>query len=189
MKHLSLLLGALLLSVVSALGAAPPPPALLVTITGTISTQVLIGMTEGRINVDKLDNTRVFEEFRVSPQAYALILDLGGTGSVTLRQKNSGGALPDIVVMTFTGGGSAIDTKAKLFRVHTDLSSTATNTLFEAISGAVQGTLKYEGGFPPSKFRSGSFKAFALGTDPSPDGNGKAQLRFSLKTAGEFRQQ
>lgn len=52
----------------------------------TISTQLVIGMTEGRINVDKLNNARMFKEFGLSQQDYALILDIGSS-SVTFRQK------------------------------------------------------------------------------------------------------
>lgn len=183
MKDFFTLLFAVLVTLAAHSDAAQP--AFLAEIQGTVTSQRLLGPNEGRIETDKLDNKRVFQAFGVSKDDYALIYD-AELMKLIFRQRNSGGALPDIILLNVNFPGAAADTKKKFFRAAASIKSPAAGNLFEGLEGFAAASITYKGPIVTVQFDKFSFKFVGICRHPDPGSSSKAVLRFSLKTTREF---
>lgn len=182
MNHFVSLLGGIFL-----LAVAPQLHAVvyLVNIHGSISSQVFLGPAEGRIETEKLDNTRLFQAFGLSKEDYALVFDTTA-GGVRFRQRNSSGALPDVVAFDFGTGSTAIDTRRKVFRLATNIASSAMGNIFEGMSGVGIGSLDYRGDLATLIIKKLSLKVNATGHHSDPSSSTGSVLRFLVKTGPEL---
>jgi hypothetical protein len=153
-------------------------------ISGTVRSQVILGVTDGRIGTTALNNKRVFTEFAVSPDDYELVFSISSDVLLVLVPKSASAGLPNITVFTLTNGGMVIDTHSNTFAIGGSLSSTATGTLFENLAGEGQGAIKFKGTFLAPQLTKVSLDARARGTG----GSGVALLSFKISTGGLFVQ-
>lgn len=187
MKHT---FASLLLAVLVGLTASPSHaggamPQLKAKISGTVQTQIVLGPAEGKIAKTKLDNARVFEEFGVSPDLYALVFD--PSVGLVLVPKSSLAKLPTILVMELGGSASAVDTHSGSFAISAPVDNPdAMANLFENLAGEVQGVAKYRGTFPPTEFTKITLAGFARGH--TSDGDFKALMKFKVTASGVFVQ-
>ena len=183
MKYPLALLLAFLLALAPKLAAVQP--VFLVEIKGTIFSSLAVSPTGFDLDTTKLNNERIYDEFGVSKQDYALVLD-GNSLKVVLRQRDSTGALPDITVLELNlpnGGG---DSDKKFLRAAGPITSPAMGNLFEGLEGTALGTITFKGALPDVTLEKLSLKFFGGCRNPNPASSLPAALRFSLKTGKEF---
>jgi hypothetical protein len=171
------------------LGTAGPSQAidslLKATVSGTIHTQTLLSVSEGRIHTEKLDVKRVFAEFGASPDDYALVVDVSGAGVLELIPRHTAAMLPTLVVLTFgSAAESVVDTRTHLFAYSAPIAPGSATNLFEHLAGEMAGTLKSSALSAITKI---SLEVLARGSDTV--GTGPALLKFKLSASGAFVQQ
>jgi hypothetical protein len=187
MKSLqAILLGVLLLASASTSRAGTVGTTLFkAKVSGTAQTQLVLGPTDGRIDTSPLNNARIFAEFGVSPDLYALVFEVGSTTVLELVPKSSMAKLPTIeVVKLGTGVGQVVDTHSRTLAIAGPIAAGTATNLFQGIAGEVTGAVKYDGAFPPTAFKSLSLDVRAQSMDAGLD----AILKFKITTSGVFTQ-
>ena len=183
MKKIPLLTLASLFIVTGSLHAAPTN-FISAKISGTAQTQIVLGPSDGRIGISKVDNTRVFNEFNVSATDYDFVFATGSDAGFYLLPKHTGAALPTLpVIILGDDTQTVIDTKAHIYGYQSSVqttNNTATN-LFENLTGVISGSLKYAGSFPPTNFTSASFVFLGHGTDISTGDGAILNLKLTVK--------
>lgn len=182
MKLRCTLLLSLLLLLASSRAAQP---VFLVEITGAVYSTPDAGGPEFELDTTKVNNARIFAEFGVSKEDYALVLD-GNILKVLFRQKNSGAGLPDIPVLDISLGSGGVSTDKKLIRAAGPITSPATGNLFEGLEGTGLGTVTFKGPIATAELEKFSIKFLGACRNPLEGASNKAALRFSLKTGKEF---
>lgn len=164
-------------------GAEPPKSPFLATVTGTVVKQELITPSEVRLRTSTLNNKRIFQEFQVSPTDYALVVDT--SIKLVLLPKSASSGKPAITVFELDELSTFIDTRAKIGRfVSGAVTSTATDNLFEGLSGTAQGPYKLTASQSVTKL---TFSFFGRGSDIASD-SGRTLLQFKVTSGKSFIQ-
>lgn len=157
-------------------------------VTGTVQTQTLQGLNEGRIRTSALNNASIFEQFGVSPADYELVVAIEETGLYLLPRTQ--GALPTLTVVRFNDdSGTVVDTRKRAVSYVAQAGNTTATNLFEDFAGTAVGLFRYTGEFSSPTFKSGSVNVMGKGTDNLGEGSNAAILKFKITTTGTFTQQ
>jgi hypothetical protein len=116
-------------------------------VSGTVRTQLILGPSDGKIDSSSLNNSRIFDEFAVSPNDYELVTVLSGGLALVLLPKSASSGLPTITVFTMSSVSTVVDTHKNTFEAGGAVSSPATSGLFKDLTGELQGAVKFKGTF------------------------------------------
>ena len=155
----------------------------LARVTGTVTTQETVTAGTSRIEVTPLTNKRIFDEFRVSTEDYALTMT--PTGSLRLLPKSASSANPTITIISFTSTPIVLDTRRGIGRFVGRTSSATTANLFEGFVGHADGSFRFTQSTPPSNTQV-TYTVSGAGDDLSADT--PAILRFKLVSGRPFAQ-
>jgi hypothetical protein len=110
---------------------------------GTAIKQVTVGENT-RAATSPVNSRRVFDEFGVSPDDYALVLNLDSSALVSLVPKSASAALPTITVLQIAEPRTVKNsmTKVELFEVPV-ANTSASGNIFDSLRGTLFGSLKF----------------------------------------------
>ena len=161
------------------------PTYLSAKVSGTVETQIVNGPADGRINMGKVDNNRIFSEFQVSATDYQLAFSTSSAG-LYLVPKHTTAGLPTITVMDMGGSSqTAVDTKSRTLVYEAGVTNSTAANLFQNLQGTVVGSFKYTGAYPPSAYTSATLNVIGHGTDNSGS-SGTAILQVKITVKGSF---
>ena len=119
------------------------PPRFLANINGSAFKQVK-GDNGSRVERSPINNQRIFEEFGVSQEDYALVLDVNAESLVSLVPRSSTVKLPVIYVILRSDVHTASNGKLRTSMFETPVgNSDAEGTLFQDLRGTMFGSLKF----------------------------------------------
>jgi hypothetical protein len=176
-----LLLVALLTTVANAAG-----PLLLANVSGTVEIQEPLTADATRTRFSSLNNQRVFAEFNVSPNDYALVVNIIGSGVLQLMPRSTNAGLPTIEVLSLSDNTSVIDTKKGIGDLFSTISSTATDNLFEGLTGSVHGRITFRPPISLESFKKFTFSGVAKGTNEDGVDNTTALIKLKVVTTTTF---
>ena len=115
----------------------------LANVSGTAFEQISVDSTQ-RIKSSPVNTARVFEEFGVSPNDYALVLDINSGNMVTLVPKSAGSGLPIIPVMQRESVRTISNSKADAHMFESPIGNSASSAgIFTGLRGTMLGSLKF----------------------------------------------
>jgi hypothetical protein len=155
-------------------------------ISGSIEVQEPLPADATRTRFSALNNPRVFAEFNVSPSDYALVMDVAGSGVLQLVPRSTNSGLTTIEVFRLNDNDAVIDSRRGVGDLFSTLSSTATGTVFEGLTGAVHGRVTFR---PPASietFKKFIFSGVAKGTNEDGVDNTTALIKLKVVTTTRF---
>ena len=163
-------------------------PLMTIKLSGTVEVQDAISPGVTKVRVSRLDAKRVFAEFSVSGDDYALVIDASGPGVVELVPKRVSAALPTIEVFSLSGNLALIDTEKAFGDFNANVGSPAVGNLFEGLTGVVNGRVSFKGSIASGILKKFTFSSLAVGKNQSGVTNQVALLKFKVATSKVFTQ-
>jgi len=157
-----------------------------VAVSGTISTQQLVSIEAGKIVTKAFNNTRIYQEFGVSPNDYQLVLNASSNDLLLLVPKSAGSGLTNIPVVRMSDQESLIDTARHLALFGAQIESTATGNVFEEFAGAHTGSIKVKGTLETENITKVTLSLYAQGSGPG--GDGSSLFKLKITTGKRFEQ-
>jgi hypothetical protein len=157
-----------------------------VTVSGTISTQQVIEVETGKIVTKPFNNARIYQEFGVSSQDYALVLNASSNEILLLIPRDASSGLTNIVVVEMEDQATLLNTVRGSALFGAVVRSDATDNVFEGFVGAHSGSIKVKGALETENITKVAMTLLAQGSGPG--GNGQSLFKLKITTGQRFEQ-
>jgi hypothetical protein len=156
-------------------------------VIGTVQTQIYLGPGDGRIHTALMNNKRIFQEFGVSSQDYALVVKLVGAG-LYLEPKSASAMLPEIEIYNTGTTEGLTDNKAHLEKYSSAIVAGGATNIFQNMAGEIVTAYYYKGDRALGNITKIVANVTARGTDPVGGFTTSALLKFKVVAQKPFAQ-